>query len=248
MKVLESLDSRAIAAIRFLDGETSQPLTGPLTVSSTGVRVVRNRWGLYVLTEAPGFESYTARFETPPAGEPSPVSVVLTVVDPSGRHLPRGFSLELPRDASKPPEASGSVFQPVDVRMFLSPTARPTPGSAVVRLSLVDDQDKPLARPVVLRLRITIPDKPTVEGFGLSDERGEVVLLVPRIPVIRWGQEEGDSLIHTTFAAALEWAFAPSTGGLPSPDMPSPSFTSLPPTLQVASGLEIHRRMKIPTS
>jgi hypothetical protein len=140
------------------------------------------------------------------------------------------------------------VFLPVDVRMYLSPTARPASGSAVVRLSLVDEQDKPLSRPVVIRLRVTIPDKPTVEGLGLSDERGEVVLLIPRIPVIRWGQEEDDALIHTNFAAALEWAFAPSMEGLPSPDMPTPSFTSLPPTLQVASGLEIHRRMKIPTS
>jgi hypothetical protein len=132
--------------------------------------------------------------------------------------------------------------------MYLSPTARPSSGSAVVRLSLVDEQDKPLTRPVVIRLQITLPDKPTVEGFGLSDERGQVVLLIPRIPIIRWGQEEDDALIHTTFTATLEWAFAPSVGGLPSPDMPAPSFTSLAPPLQVASGLEIHRRMKIPTS
>ncbi|HYO72866.1 MAG TPA: hypothetical protein VEU33_43075 [Archangium sp.] len=247
MKLLESLDSRVLAALRFLDGETRQPVHGLLTVSGDGARVVRNRWGLYVLTAAPGFEDYITRFEAPPA--PAPATVSLTVVDPSGRHLPRGFSLELPRAVAKPSEDSGqSVFLPVDVRMFLSPTARPASGSAVVRLSLVDEQGGPLERRVVIRLKVALPDKPTLEAIGLSDERGEVLLLVPRIPVIRWGQEAGDDLIHTTFAATLEWAFAPSVAGLPSPDMPVPSFTSLSPILQVASGLEFHRRIQIPTS
>ncbi|PTL85218.1 hypothetical protein [Vitiosangium sp. GDMCC 1.1324] len=245
---LERLDSRALAAIRFLDGETGQPLTGPLHVSGNGIRVVRNPSGLYALTAAPGFEDYTARFEAPPEPAPAPATLPVTVVDPSGRHLPRGFTLELPRDASLEPEhPEQSVFAPVDVRMYLAPTARRAPGSAVVRLSLRDGQDNPLAR-VVIRLRVAIPDKPAVEGLGLSDERGEVLLLVPRIPIIRWGQEEGDALIHTTFPATLESAIAPSVAGLPDPDMPAPSFTPLPQTLQVASGLEIHRRIQIPTS
>jgi hypothetical protein len=244
----ERLDSRFLVALRFLDGETAQPLTGPLTVSGNGVQVVRNRSSLYALTEAPGFASYTSRFEAPPEPAPAPASIPLTVVDPSGRHLPRSLSLELPRDASQEPEhPSRSVFVPVDVRMYLSPTARPAPGSAVVRLSLRDDQDAPLAR-VVIRLRVTLPDKPAIEGLGLSDERGEVLLLVPRIPIIRWGQGESDELIHTTFPATLESAFAPSGAGLPAPDMPAPSFTPLPQTLQVASDLEIHRRIQIPTS
>lgn len=247
MSGVESLEGRALAAVRFLDGETLQPLSGPLCVSGQeGVRVVRNLHGLYGLLEAPGFEEYTSRFETPP--EPAPASVPFSVTDPSGRHLPRGFSLDLPRALSGSAEDPGSVFQPVDVRMYLAPTARPMPGSAVVRLSLVDEQDQPLARPVVIRLRVTFPDKPTLEGFGMSDARGEVVLLLPRIPLIRWGLEEDDTLIQTTFAATLEWAVAPSIAGLPSPDMPAPSFTLLSPTLQVAAGLELHRRIQLPTS
>jgi len=245
---LERLDSRALAAVRFLDGETAQPVTGPLLVSGDGVRVVRNRSSLYALTEAPGFADYTSRFEAPPESAPAPVSLPLTVIDPSGRHLPRSFSLELPRDASKEPEHPHlSVFTPVDVRLYLSPTARPAPGSAVVRLSLRDDQDAPLAHRVI-RLQATVPDKPAIEGLGLSDERGEVLLLVPRIPIIRWGQDEGEALVHTTFPATLASAIAPSVAGLPAPDMPAPTFTPLPQTLQVASGLEIHRRIQIPTS
>lgn len=245
---MESLDSRALAAVRFLDGETLQPTTLPLTVSGNGVRVIRNRWGLYVLTEAPGFEDYASRFAEPPTPAPADTSIPLTVSDPTGRHLPRSFSLLLPRDASKTPaDPSRSVFLPVDVRLYLAPTARPSPGSSVVRLSLVDDEDAPLAH-MVIRLRITVPDKPTLEGLGLSDERGEVLLLTPSVPVIRWGQEEDDALIHTTFSATLEWAPAPTVAGLPAPDMPAPSFTLLPQTLQVASGLEIHRRIPIPIS
>lgn len=250
--MLESLDSRVLAALRFLDGETEQSLTLPVTVSGSGVRVIRNRWGLYVLTEAPGFEAYTALFETPSTPEPGTSSLALKVADPSGRHLPRSFSIDLPRDLAHPPVvADQSVFLPVDVRMYLAPVARPAPGSAVVRLSLVDDEEAPLAH-VVIRLRVRISDTPVVdiEGLGMSDERGELLLLVPSIPVIRWGQEEGDALIHTTFPATLESAFAPVVAGLPAPDMPALTFTPLPqiPPLQVASGLEIHRRISIPTS
>ncbi|QRN93094.1 hypothetical protein JRI60_28240 [Archangium violaceum] len=238
---LESLDSRVLGAVRFLDGETAQPLTTPLTVSGDGMRVVRNRSGLYVITEAPGLEDYTARFEAPPMPGPAPSTFTLSVVDPSGRHLPRSFSLELPRGA---PEA---VFAPVDVRMYLAPTARPSPGSAVVRLSLRDEQDAPLARRVI-RLRVDLLDRPAVEGLGLSDERGETLLLVPRIPIIRWGHEQGESLSHRIFSATLESALAPSVEGLPDPDVPDQSFTPLPQTLQVASGLETNRRIPIPTS
>jgi hypothetical protein len=244
---VEVIDSRALAALRFLDGETALPLTHPLSLSGSGVRVVRNTWGLYALTEASGFEDYTASFEAPPQPEPTPVSFPLSVIDPSGRHLPRSFSLELPRDASATPvDPTRSVFQPVDVRMFLAPTARPAPGSAVVRLSLTDMQGTPLAR-VVIRLRITVPERPTLEARGLSDARGEVLLLVPRIPVIQWGQEEDGALINTTFQATLEAAFAPSVAGLPAPDVPDASFSLLTDTLQVASGLELHRRIQIPT-
>ncbi len=242
----EPIDSRVLGALRFLDGETAEPLTSPLTVSGPGTRVVRNPQGLYVLTEAAGFEAYTASFLAP--AQPTPVPFTLTVSDPSGRHLPRSVSVELPRDASQPPtDPSRSVFLPVDVRMFPAPMARPAPGSAVVRLSLVDGSGNALARRVI-RLTVAVPDRPPTVGLGLSDARGEVLLLVPRIPIIRWGQEEDDALIHTTFPATVEAAPTPSGMGPPNPDVPDESFTLLPLTLQVASGLEIHRRIQIPTS
>lgn len=244
----ERVDSRVLAALRFLDGETLEPLTAPLEVAGSGVRVARNRRALYVLTQAAGFEDYTGRFEAPPNPAPPRVSYPLTVADASGRHLPRGISLELPRDASlDPADPSSSVFAPVDVRMYLAPTARPAPGSAVVRLSLTDDQGAPLPDQVI-RLRVDLPDGPPIVGLGLSDARGEVLLLVPRIPIIRWGQEENDALIHTTFPATLESAPAPRLAGLPAPDVPDASFSVVPLTLRVASGLEIHRRIQIPTS
>lgn len=242
----ESIDSRVLGALRFLDGETAEPVVSPLTVSGPGTRVVRNPRGLYVLTEAAGFEAYTASFPTP--SQPTPAPFTLTVSDPSGRHLPRSVTVELPRDASQTPtDPSRSVFTPVDVRMYPASTARPAPGSAVVRLSLVDGEDAPLAGRVI-RLTVAVPDRPPTVGLGLSDARGEVLLLVPRIPIIRWGQEEDDALIHTTFPATVEAAPTPGGTGPPNPDVPADSFTLLPLTLQVASGLEIHRRIQIPTS
>ncbi len=91
---MESVDSRALAALRFLDGETALPLSHPLSLSGAAVRMVRNASGLYALTEAPGFEDYTSRFQAPPQPAPTPVSFPLSVVDPTGRHLPRSFSVE----------------------------------------------------------------------------------------------------------------------------------------------------------
>jgi hypothetical protein len=245
---LESVDSRIVAALRFLDGETALPITSPLTVRGSGVKLLRNHSGLYVLTEAPGFEAYTTQFENP--SPPEPVDIPLTVMDPSRRHLPCGLLLKLPRDTSpKPEDPTRSVFEPVDVPMYLSPIARPAPGSARVRLSLKDEQDRPLAGRVI-RLRIGLPDKAPLESRGLSDERGEVLLLVPRIPLLRWGEAENDNLLDTKFEAKLWLASAPSVAGLPSTDVPESSFTLLllQQPLQVASGLEFHLGIKIPTS
>ena len=49
----EHVDHRILAALRFVDATLGRPLAARLEVVGAGVRVIRNRSGLYVLGEAP---------------------------------------------------------------------------------------------------------------------------------------------------------------------------------------------------
>jgi hypothetical protein len=235
----ETVDGRILCVLRFLDGETGLPVAGALEVSGPGVRIVRNRSGLYVLTGAPGFEAYAGSFEAPPS--PAPSSVELTVRDPGGRHLPRRFQLTLPSPSTSAP------FAPEDVRLYLSSNARPSPGSAVVRLSVRDAGGAPQPW-ALLSVSVALPDGPALQARGLSDARGEALVLVPGIPLLRWGQDAGQSLIDTSFTATLRAAVVPAVDGLPLPEEPPGGLTPLPDTFSVASSQELHRPIHLSTT
>ena len=209
----ELLDSRILCALRFVDVETGLMINRRLELSAAGLTVVRNGHGLYVLTGAPGFSAYTSSFLVPnnfsaPAG-PLPV---VTIVDRTGQYLPRKLTLpDLPRDpAPAHAEDAPSLFRPVDVTMYPSPTARPAPGSAVVRAS-VSRAGKPLAGALVW-VREASPT-PSVIGRGLTDERGEALALVPGIPLVNWNAGEKDEVSSKTIDVEVRVAFDPNGGG-----------------------------------
>src|SRR5690606_3944991 len=61
----EDVDSRIVAALRFHDATVGHVITTPLRVTGDGVRILRNRSSVYVITQAPGFEDYVAAFRDP---------------------------------------------------------------------------------------------------------------------------------------------------------------------------------------
>ncbi|WP_426752919.1 hypothetical protein [Myxococcus sp. Y35] len=237
--ILDRTESRALAAIRFLDAETQRPLTEPVTLAGQGLRFARNVRGLHVVTDAPGFSSYAASFELP---DPLPDAATFTLVvsDPSRRYLDRSFTLELPRNATPPPTGQplppDSVFRPVDVTLYPSPLMRPSARSAVVRLRVVDVNDLPVPGALV-SLSLAEPE---ITRWGLSNERGDALILVPGIPIADWGNPEAP--IHFTFNVAAAWAALPQP---PDPDALSQDFHPLSSTLDVAAGEEVTTTIKL---
>ncbi|QDE84155.1 hypothetical protein BHS07_22790 [Myxococcus xanthus] len=236
---LERTESRALAAIRFLDAETQRPLSEPITIEGQGLRFARNVRGLHVVTDAPGFSDYAASFELP---DPLPAAAAFTLVasDPTRRYLARSFTLELPRDATAPPTGQplppDSVFRPVDVTLYPSPLMRPSARSAVVRLRVVDVHDTPLPGALV---SLALAD-PEITRWGLSNERGDALILVPGIPIADWSNPEAP--IHFTFSLAAAWAASTQP---PDPDALSLDFHPLSSTLDVAAGEEVTTTIKL---
>lgn len=234
----ESLEQRALAAIRFLDEETRLPVKGPVKVEGTGVKLVRNLSGFHVITDAPGFSTYAASFDLPQV-PPSPASFTLTATDPSRTYLARRFTVQLPRDPAPGPDESlpaNSVFKPVDVVLYPSPVARPSAGSAVVRLRVEDTNGKPLPYALV---QLTLAT-PAIQRRGLCDERGEALVLMPGIPIADWSDPEATTDFDVTVRAAWT-ADAPP----PNPDALAAAMQDVTGTIEVAAGTETTKTIQL---
>jgi len=234
----ENVDHRALAAIRFLDEETRLPVRAPLKVEGTGLKFVRNLSGLTVITDAPGFSDYAASFLVPQS-VPPPATFTLTAVDPSRTYLSRRFSVELPRDPAPGPDESlpaNSVFRPVEVTLYPSSIARPSAGSAVIRLRVTDDNDLPLPGALV---ELTLDD-PAIVRRGLCDHRGEALVLVPGLPIADWT----DPAATTEFDLTVKGAWLPGDGP-PDPDELVDELQDVAGTIQVATGAEISKTIKL---
>lgn len=188
--ILELQDRRLIAALQCVDAVVGEPIVEPLHVWGAGLRTIRNRLGLYVLTAAPGFEDYTGQFD--PANLPVPVmpppgnGVDLLIGDPRGQYLPRLYRLTVPRALSA--AAATSIFRPVVVPLFPAPAfARPQPGWAVVRASLTDAEGTPLSWALI---EVSRPADPAIAALAQADARGEALIAVPEIPVTLWAADD----------------------------------------------------------
>ncbi len=257
----DNLDNRVLGAVRFVDAIRGIPVTDPLSVTAEGVRIIRNRSGLYVIAEAAGTAAYSARFRLPEPPEAAlppaigSVKVTLTVVDPSGRYLPRTATIDVPRDPDPAhADQAASLFQPVDRELFPSPTATVGEGWAALRLSIKrtgSDAGLPYA---YVRVRRSSND--SLLARGIADERGEMLVGIPGIPVTTWSVSSGSpvttSTIHARVVAYFDIdAFDPTTGTYPDPDAFDSSFATLPHSsdveLDLASGREVTRRIDVTT-
>lgn len=241
IRVIERVEPRRVAgAVCFRDAETKLPVTRPLEVEVVAptekVRMIRNASGRYVIMAAPGLEAWTESFEEPPGSPPAHwLSIELVVGDPMRRFLPRRVVVTVPPDKTQPSE----LFAPVSVDLYPSPCARPAPGSALVRLSIQDAEELPMSG-VLVSLSIELEASVTLVARGLSDERGEAVVLVPGIPAVRWADESGGDPFHPAFAAQISIAHDPDTPWPPNPDLLAAELATVPETLEITSGHAIH--------
>lgn len=224
---LEAVERRVLGAVRFLDATTLLPVRSPLAVGGDGLRLLRNRQGLYVLVEAPGLAEHTVSFPAPP---PNPgvggLRAELSVSDPGGRYLPRGLTLRLPRDPDpEHAEQEGSLFRPVDVLLYPAPAASVAPGWAVIRATVVRaGTGAPLAGAL---LRVARKSDGLVLARALSDWRepvqGEALVAVPGVPITTWGDGKPNAPVlvnevPVSLAAFFDPAFDPAAGRAPDPD------------------------------
>jgi hypothetical protein len=235
--ILESIESRALAAIRFIDAETRAPCAEHVVISGEGLRIVRSLSGLHVVMDAPGFSDYAAHFDLP-STPPAPQTFTLVARTPSRRYLPRSFTLQLPRDTSAQTEPlpPDSVFLPVDVTLYPSQLMSPSARSAVVRIRVEDMNGQALPDALVA---LSLAD-PELERWGLSNEKGEALILVPGIPIADWG----DLTVPTEFTFSLRAAWAASALP-PNPDTLSAAFHPLADTLDIAAGAEVSTTIQL---
>jgi hypothetical protein len=215
--IAEFVDRRVLGAIRFLDGTTLAAIADGLSVQSPSADLRRNRSGLWVIWNAPGLEAHTSVFEQPPAAPLfATVAVTVTVADPAGRYLSRTATVQLPLD---PDPANigkaGSLFQPVDVKLYSSPSGVVSPGWAVIRAHVHNaGTGQPLKGALLRVLRTS--DK-HVLARGMSDDRGEALVAVPGIPVTTFNAGGGPAL-STEIDVTVEAIFDPAAGAVTDPD------------------------------
>ncbi len=218
-------DNRVLGAIRWIDAVTRAPITVPLVPlasppNATHLRFIRNFSGLTVITHADGLETYTATFnldDLDPGDAVPALSLELhgQVTDPTGNYLPRRFTLDLPLDADPtltPPDNTrppNSLFEPIDVELLPSPSAKVPAGWAQVRVLILDAEGDPIPH-ALARVVATAAD-PADEvtlGFGQSDSRGEALVAIPGLKNFAPGATE-DEVVTIETAARLEIVFPP---------------------------------------
>jgi len=160
-------------------------------VDVSGARTRRNRSGFIVIhapsVVTPELEHYFERFRAEPhEDEPAPASIPLTLTaQPSGgRYLPRQFTLALPLQATDR-EQPNFLFDPVDVTLYPSPSYPLEAPWAILRVNVTEQGTNPaVALAGVLVTVLTQPAAPnpnSVLGRGMSDSRGETLVIVPNL-------------------------------------------------------------------
>jgi hypothetical protein len=255
--VIDRLDSRVLAAVRFVDVTTGAPLLGNLNVSADGVAGVRNRSGLFVITHVDGFEDYEASFTAPPPPPPPPspplgfVTVSLTASDPLGRYLPRVAHIALPRDPDPAGAAApASLFQPIEVALYPSPTAASDPGWALVRASVRRKGNGATdGLPGAFLRVVSAADATNVLARGFADGRGEAFVPIAGLPAVVWGATADSPVLARQLDAVIDAYFDPAAGAGPSdPEGMEASRATLPTAsaaISLSSGREISVLLEI---
>nr|WP_319491955.1 hypothetical protein [uncultured Desulfobacter sp.] len=192
----EAIDRRVLGALRLVDNATQTQVGHAMHVFADGLKFFPNRSRLYVISHARGLESHLTAFENPPNSSdpnaPDIGSLTFNVMirDPQGKYLPRSVQLSLPLDPD--PEKNDSIFNPIDVPLFSSPVSGLNPNWSIIHASVFDlaNINEPNPTPVQGALFRILNSSNEVIAGGMSDQRGEAVIIIPGIPVSDFVREE----------------------------------------------------------
>ena len=191
----EFIDYRYLGALRCVDRATGFHLTRRMRVVSEDASFLRNRSNLYVIETANGLEQHNVSFSQPPAlPAAGALSLSVQVSDPLNQYLPRIIEVDLPRDAAPEHfENEDSLFNPVRVRLYAAPNAKVMTNWSTVRVSVMREEVGSDSMPVVgALLRVIRNSDDVVLSSGISDERGEVLIIVPGVPITQFADDEDD--------------------------------------------------------
>ncbi|MCB9741718.1 MAG: hypothetical protein H6741_02320 [Alphaproteobacteria bacterium] len=214
MNLLVTNDRRVLAAVRFRDPATGSFVGSGLEVQAELGRWILNRSGDWVLASAPGLEGHRFAFDAPPElpAERS-VTVRAVVHDRRGRYLSRGFSIEVPR---LPGDGSANLFDPIVVDLPSSPNQALRPAWAAARISVRTPPSEawPQGMPVEGALVRLHRSGHGELCRGLTDHRGEALVISPRLPLFAAGASSvfDPSVRHSVRVIADLDAIDPSTG------------------------------------
>jgi hypothetical protein len=143
-----------------------------------------------VIIEAEGLDAHSSSFNAPPD---TPLLESLTyrfeIRDPKRNYLPRYAFLSLPRDPDPAnADTEASLFTPVDLEIYPSSTASLSANWSSIRASVTRGSD-PLQGALI---RIVDPAEAKLLANGITDRRGEALVIVPGVPVTKFAEDEGE--------------------------------------------------------
>lgn len=196
MIIKDDIEHRFLGVLCFLDNVTGSAIRRPLTIEAKGLRFIVNQSHLHVIVWAQGLEQHTASFLAPP-DQPvlgsKPFDVFVS--DPLQKYLPRIKRIELPRSPER--TSVDSLFEPIRVPMFSAACAGLSPNWSILRVSAVKwGSDEPERALRGCLIRIVREGDGRLLARGLTDHRGEALIVVPGIPLHSFvtdsGQPEDD--------------------------------------------------------
>lgn len=192
VQIRETVDRRCLGALRFLDHVTGSVVRRTLNLRAHGLQIITNASHMQVIKYAEGLERHLVAFENPP-NQPVVESMKfkLSIQDPSRKYLPRTYTLKLPRRSN--PQDHNSLLDPIDIRLYSSASRALSLNWSAIRASVFRVKDQFTEEPLRGALLRATYGQDNLVASGLSDRRGEAVLIVPGIPLTTFVSEDPQS-------------------------------------------------------